>query len=208
MPIADDHRKERTLKRFINAGVSIIVAVLIEVMVFHYSEIKMQLLGAETVILSANDLLYADWDILPDGKKVSQLDPILYVEGLSIQLETLTIQLEADSLPESYTIFYMTEPGDVPSVDKMVTISPVTGKDTVAIHQNVSAIRIDPGEVAGLVLNDVSLVLNEANWDISIARIVAMLVVFWGAAGLMTLQKSPDYGLNRGEDLSTETKEE
>ena len=196
------------MKRFINAGVSIIVAVLIEVMVFHYSEIKMQLLGAETVILSANDLLYADWDILPDGKKVSQLDPILYVEGLSIQLETLTIQLEADSLPESYTIFYMTEPGDVPSVDKMVTISPVTGKDTVAIHQNVSAIRIDPGEVAGLVLNDVSLVLNEANWDISIARIVAMLVVFWGAAGLMTLQKSPDYGLNRGEDLSTETKEE
>lgn len=34
----------------------------------------------------------------------------------------------------------------------------------------------------------------------SFSRVIAMLIIYWGTKGLMTLQKSPDYGITEGEN--------
>jgi len=176
---------------------SIAVAILIEVMYFNYTAIKQRLLGVETVIYAMDTMNFTNWTQADGGKKISQLDPMIYILDLCSEVETLTIRADVEPLPDMYTIYYTTTQDEAFSAEKMLSLTPVTGEDTVALNSFVYALRVDPGEAEGATLLDISFTLNEASWDISFARIFAMLSIYWGALFLMRLQQMPDYGLDK-----------
>ena len=119
---------------------------------------------------------------------------MIFIEGVGIKASSFTVKLDVSPMPQSITIFYTTGANEAFSADKMLIIDSPTGDDTVQLDERISAIRVDPGEDAGITLHDATFIFNEVRWDISIARIVAMLVIYWGAKFLMSLQKTPDYG--------------
>jgi len=169
---------------------------LIETLYFNFTAVRRQLLGLETAAYAMDEMSFINWTETDGGERISQPDPIIYIEDVCADVKSLTIRVKAEPLPDVYAVFYTTAEDETFSEEKMVMLTPVTGEDTVELDGFIYALRVDPGELGGLVLQNVSFTINEARWDISPARIIAMLGIYWGARFLMKLQRTPDYGLD------------
>lgn len=183
------------LKKF--AG-PVLAAVLIEASFFNFVPLVSLFKGTKPMEFSADELSFVNWTETDDGW-VSQPDPMIILENLSVMADTLTIRLTAQPQPDSYTIFY-TQGAETFSEKGMIVTTNMTGEDTISLRRRISAIRVDPGESAGLVVQDVTFIFDDPPWDISFSRIVVMLVIWWGTKFLMSLQKAPDYGVSQGKE--------
>lgn len=187
----------RNKKRICEIIATILIAIIIEILFFNFSAVKTIITKPESTLLNMNQLKFMNWDTANQGL-VSCTDPMIYADGVDINAITFTIKMNINPLPESLTVFYTTDPVENFSAEKMISVSPVTGENTIQLNDYISAIRVDPGEDAGLLLSDVSFAFNEIDWNISMARIIAILVIYWGTKFLMYLQKTPDYGIAEG----------
>ena len=181
---------------------SVAAAVLIEVAVFNFSACRQIIRGTSQLELKTEQLSFQNWEKSETGGYISLPDPMIYVDGLQMMVDTIAIRTDMEPLPLQYTLFYTTERNESFSGEKMMFLGPVTGDDQFDLAMKVTAIRIDPGEEAGTALHKITFSLNEVCWDVSVSRIVAMLVIWWGTTGLMALQKPTDYGIR------SETREE
>ena len=184
-----------TLKKI---ALSVLIALLIEIVCFNWSPLISHVRNTERLRISADELSYVNWTEA-DGGRVSLQDAMIIKEGLSILARTMTIHLTAQPQPAAYTVFYTEGVGEAFSENRMITVPAATGEATVALDKQISAIRIDPGEGEGVLLQDVSISFNDVPWDISLARLIAMLIVWWGTKLLMSLQKAPDYEIDQEE---------
>lgn len=198
--------KENLLSILKKIAGPVLAAVLIEVALFNFAPLVSLFKGTKPMEFSAGDLSFMNWTETEDGW-ISQADPMIMLENLSVMADTFTIRLTAQPQPDSYTIFY-TEGVETFSEKNMIITTDMTGNDTFPLGQRISAIRVDPGEEAGIVLQDVTFIFNNPSWDISISRIVAMLVIWWGTKFLMSLQKAPDYGLKVDDEDAKKRKED
>lgn len=180
-------------KRAVKVIASILIAILLEVLFFNFSALRNTIAGQKEEVYQKDQLMLFNWDETGEDA-VSMPDPMIYVEGIGVKASSLTVKLDMEPMPKSITVFYTTGTNEAFSGDKMLIIDPATGDDTVQLDARISAVRVDPGEDAGLVLHDAAFVFNEVRWDISAARIVAMLIIYWGTKFLMALQRTPDYG--------------
>lgn len=160
--------------------------------------------GSPQLELNAEILTFQNWEGSAADGYTSLPDPMIYIERLQVPVDTITITTDLTPLPSEYTLFYTTEAGEGFNAEKMLTLAPVTGKDRFDLGLWVESIRIDPGEEAGTALHEFTLLLNDARWHISVSRIVAMLVIWWGTAGLMALQRPADYGIRQKEGMNDE----
>lgn len=178
---------------------SVLVTILIEVFAFNFSALWAHIEGVSPLILSDEQFTYLNWEEI-DGQRLSLPDPILYVEGLEVQIRSMEIELDAHPMPQIYTIFYTLGREEAFSDTHMLTVTADSENRCIKVPfplmDKIYALRVDLGEEAGTYLDHISIHINEFKWDISLARILAMLVIYWGATGLMRLQKSPDYGLD------------
>lgn len=180
-------------KRIAEIIVTLLAAVLLEVLVFNFTALRGTIAGQEEQVYHKEQLTFFNWDSTGEGV-ISMVDPMIFIEGVGIKASSFTVKLDVTPMPQTITVFYATGVNEAFSADKMLIIDSPTGDDTVQLDERISAIRVDPGEDAGITLHDVTFIFNEVRWDISIARIVAMLVIYWGTKFLMSLQKTPDYG--------------
>ncbi|MBM6974895.1 hypothetical protein [Intestinimonas butyriciproducens] len=185
---------------------SVLFSVMIEIILFNFSALEAYLDKVTPLVLSIDQFTYLNWEET-NGQMVSLPDPIIYVEGIEVRIDTMVLELDAQPMPQTCTIFYTVRDEDSFSADYMFTapVDEQTGQAQISFPatDTVYDLRIDVGEEAGTYLNNISVHINEYDWDVSPARIIAMLVIYWGATGLMKLQKSPDYGLvefQKGED--------
>ena len=180
-------------KRIMEIASTVLMAILLEIMCFNFTALRNTATRQVEAIYNKQQLSLFNWKEA-DGDFVSEVDPMIFIEGVGIKASSFTVKLDVSPMPQSITIFYTTGANEAFSADKMLIIDSPTGDDTVQLDERISAIRVDPGEDAGITLHDATFIFNEVRWDISIARIVAMLVIYWGAKFLMSLQKTPDYG--------------
>lgn len=186
----------RKAKRII---LSFLAALLLELIVFNFSAWTRELRGYEPVFFPGDDLYYQNWEEYGDGSKISLQDPIIYVDELSIPADELIIRTDYEIAPSNCIVFYTTEPEESFNADKMIILGEVSQELKVPLGETICALRVDLGDEAGFALNDISFSFNEVNWDFSVSRIIAMLVIYWGTWGLSLLQKSPDYGITEKE---------
>lgn len=172
----------------------IFAAILLEIVVFNFSPLSSTVQHKQSYKYSMDELTFVNWEE-KDGVLVSGIDPMIIKNDLSIAAETVTIRLHAEPQPENYDIFYTIDSNEQLSADRMLSLTGMTGEDTIDIDKHIAAIRIDPGDEAGRKLYDISIIFNEVSWNISISRIIAMLVIWWGTKGLLKLQESPDYDI-------------
>ena len=180
-------------KHTIEIIITILAAILLEVLFFNFSALRNTVDGLEEIVYHKEQLLFSNWDKTGDYP-VSLQNPIIYIEDINIQAASFTLKLDINPIPQTINVYYTSEPNEALSTDKMLTIESASGNDTIQLDTKTTGIYVYPGVEAGRVLYDVSFVFNEGNWNISIARIVAMLVIYWGTKFLMSLQKTPDYG--------------
>lgn len=128
---------------------------------------------------------------------VSYADPMLYLYGVNTYVDDILIHIETSGATTG-TLFYTTQTGQQFSAENMIVINDLTGTDPYTINKYICALRVDPGEDAGVILYDSVIVLNPSEtFNISFARILAVFVIYYGFTLLFSFQKMPTYNVIR-----------
>lgn len=177
----------------------IVAALVIEICYFNFRPLVNAIQGIDSITYTSDDLEFVNWSETEAGR-LSLPDPMIIRENISTMVDSFRIHIDADPQPTSYTVFYTEGPNEVFNAEKMIVLTDMTGDDTIKLGGRVTAIRVDPGDEAGVLLKDVSFYLNEVPWDISLSRLIAIPVIIWGIALLMKLQESPIYDVTSQEE--------
>ena len=172
------------------------VSIGVELLFFNFDVVQLRMASAQMRVYHLEDFQYQNWE-KNDAFMISGLDPMLYIDDVDMDIYSLDIHIQATPMPVQCTFFYTNETGEVFSAEKMQFLPITDGNASISFPEGeeIIAFRLDLGEDAGIALDSISAIVNDTSWHVSIARLVAMLVIYWGAKGLMGLQKSPDYGL-------------
>lgn len=177
----------------------VVAALVIEIGYFNFRPLVNAIQRIDSITYTSDDLEFVNWSESEDGR-VSSPDPMIIRENISTMVDSFRIHIDAVPQPTSYTVFYTEGPNEVFNAEKMIVLTDMTGDDTIKLRRRVTAIRVDPGDEAGVLLKDVSFYLNEVPWDISVSRLIAIPAIIWGIALLMKLQASPIYDVTSQEE--------
>lgn len=187
------------MKRFI---ITVIFAVLVELAVFQGEDIWKNIDPSFSAnhVYGISDFERVNWIEQDDGSLLSDPDPMLVL--MECNFYTDEIYIEADAVPELpfVDIFYTNETYKVFG-EKYLHIEDVESNcATITINDNIQSLRIDLGDYPNYILTGLKVVINPAEIDPSISRILAMILIYWCGAFLFSLQKMPDYHLGESSD--------
>lgn len=176
----------------------LLVGISIELIIFRGPQI-IRLLSPKSAAnqeLHLSDFETANWEHLEDGRLCSGEDPILVVAGVDAHIDKIEIDVIASRELPYIDIFYINK--DHPQYGELYQrCGEMEGNHAEAsIDDHVQDLRLDLGDDAGLTLYDLTVRINPVEIDISIARIAAIIFIYWSGAFLFSLQKAPDYGLD------------
>lgn len=184
------------IKRFF---VVLIYSALIELIVFQSVNIwkiyRPNSNANQTYTLS--DFEVANWQPNEDGTFTSAVDPILVCVLDGQKIDEISIVITASQSIPYIEVFYLNEKyvnyGEV-----MIRCDEVKdNRASIDINDKVKALRLDLGDDPGVILSELSVVVNPVEINISISRIVAMMMIYWCGVFLFSLQKMPDYRLEK-----------
>ena len=152
------------------------------------------------VVFSLNNLEMLNWERTPEGM-CSQPDPILFRQGINMDVTMVEIVARADRTIPYVFVFYTN--ANYPEFCEQTMVlagDKGEGKFVAQLPGQIQDIRVDLGDDPGLRLYDLTICLNPLRFRFSVARFVAMLVICFGFWGLTRLQSSPEYILIKMED--------
>ena len=179
----------------------IAIAVLLEFLVFNFSNVFMLLDPnlEKNVSYTLDNMDTINWE-KNDETLVSGLDPMLILSGINQEVRSVEISVDADQSIKSSTIFYINNQVKYFSEQGMVIAKGEQGKVSAPINKYVKDLRIDLVENAGLVLYKITVIINPAKIQISFYRIITIILIYFATIGLFKLQKSPDYQIDHIKD--------
>lgn len=177
-----------------NVFLVFLFAFFMEVVVFNWDMVKTYIEPEKklSVVFTLDDLELLNWEET-EGGYISRSDPIIYKSGINTEIENISFMYIPDQEIQNVTIFCINEEYPVPSVENMITFSKVKVNQKLSINKMAQDIRIDLGEKEGLKLQQFTMKINSAEWSISMARIIAIVLIYVFSVMLFRLQKSPDY---------------
>lgn len=186
-------------KMIIRVLITVLISVAIEFVVFQGPRVW-KLYKPDS---NANQVYYLDsfeaanWEVESDGTLVSLADPMLVLEINNQDIDMLKIQVDASGIIPYVDIFYIND--RYPNYgDRHTHYEDLQNNQaTIELDDYVQALRIDLGDDPGLRLKEMRVTLNPVSIDVSLSRIIAMIAIYWCGVFLFSLQKMPDYGLDR-----------
>lgn len=171
-----------------------IVWIILEVLIFNYKELKIFINSSldKNINVDLSKVTYINWDNSSE-LLVSQLDPMIVIKDIDTKVKNINLMLDMSKQEESMSIFYTSSPEEQFSADKMLVCNVKKGENRIQLDENVYSLRMDIGEEAGTELYDYNVTLNKYKFHFSLARMIAILAIYFGAIGLFRLQDSPDY---------------
>lgn len=193
---------------FFRIVVSLLLATALEVFVFNFSalQIRMDPSLEANQIFTLEDMEAVNWTQEGDGY-ISKDDPQLFFQTDGPQrIKTVNIQFNTEPIITSAQFFYTDETGAV----QVITL---TGAESGSVSCQVEIatdqlLRIDLGDFAGTRLSDITVTLNSSVWQISISRIIAVVLIYICGSLLFRLQRMPDYHLERKSEEVPDTSSE
>ena len=197
------------MKYFLKTLLVLAIACVLEFVVFNFSAFQSAFFSNNDnkVVLSQKDFTTVNWSE-ENGVLVSGVDPQLISKQLNTDVETVYIK-GTTNVNVSISLFYKVDGQTDFTADQMVSMGETALKPgaTLRIGKKIDSMRIDLGENAGLTLSDLEVCLNYVPYNFSIARIIAVLIIYWGSVGLFALQKSKGYEIHFGEKQKDDNNE-
>lgn len=176
----------------------IIITTLIELIVFNfdYFAMKINSESMKSITLNTEDFQPLNWT--KQGEfLVSGLDSALVIEHLDMKIKNIKIIVDTEQNIPYTDVFYtdkehpnIVEDTHIRSIDSYIDHYIV-----VDINKNVDSLRIDLGDSEGLMIKAIKVIVNLCDLDFSLARLIAMNLIYWFAILLFALQKPPKYNI-------------
>lgn len=150
---------------------------------------------------------YVNWEQNNNGEFVSLEDPILVYDAGNLEIRNISIHVDSpDTIP--YIDVFYTNDLYHDFADHYFRCAEINNNSAlISINDHVRKLRFDLGDEEGLVVRDITCVLNHARIKISLSRIIAINLIYWATCFLFSLQKMPDYGIDKKMN-NTQGKEE
>lgn len=130
---------------------------------------------------------------------ISQYDPNLIVEDVDVFIKKIKLDISSNQEIPYIQVFYTNNENKNFNGELLVEYGqPVAGEVEITVNQYVKNLRIDLGDEEGIILDNIKVIINPINFNFSISRIIAMILIYLLSAGLFYLQKNPDYNINEG----------
>jgi hypothetical protein len=111
-------------------------------------------------------------------------------------VESVKINANMNQTVSTVTIFYTNENNKGFNGNAMISqTGTAKGINTFVIRKNVKDLRLDLGEGAGTILNNVTVTVNPSKLNFSWARVISVLLVYLIGVLLFKAQKMPDYNI-------------
>lgn len=175
--------------------VIILISMIIEVGFFNFNYIKEIIKDTpdSNIKYDLKNVKLENWD--KSGETItSKADPMIIITDVNKDIKTIKIQCKTNK-PIPYIDFFYTNTERAEfNGDMLLRIDNVKGNINVYdINQSAKDIRLDLGDNAGLVLTDFALTINPVDFNISISRVTAIVLIYLISSGLFSLQRSPNY---------------
>ncbi len=182
----------------------VILSTLIEIIIFNFSYLNDKFIKkVKTTYCQEDNISYVNWQESTDTQKVSLVDSMIILNNLNTKISKVKIDVNLnENVKVPYTdIFYTTQEigqfnGDLVIHDKNKYDKSIE----ININKDVKDLRIDLGDQAGLILNDIKIIINPLDFHISISRIVTMIIIYYLSIFLFSLQRNPNYQLDNKEE--------
>lgn len=176
------------------------ISILLELFIFNYTFFLNRFsynVDNENVVYSKNQIETINWKKNANGTWESQLDPIIIINDINMDVRNITIKVDANKEIPYIDIFYkekFIQKEDNNEVYKRYE-GPFNSVETIRINDYIESIRIDLGDDQGLNINDIVFIFNDFSIKFSIARIIAINMIYWGALILFMAQTPPKYNI-------------
>lgn len=190
--------KTHDVKKNIVRIISVLaVAGILELLVFNFTEVSILMNRSieKNIRYTLADMDKVNWKKNNDSI-ISDLDPMLILWGINKDVRTVKICVEASQPIESNTIFFTNSEVKYFSELGMVIAKGGQGVFAVTVDKLVKDLRIDLVEDEGLVLHNITVIINPVEIQISFSRIITVISIYFGMVGLFRLQKSPNYQID------------
>lgn len=145
--------------------------------------------------LRLQDASAFNWTIVKDGL-LSENDPIIEFQQVDKLVNSIYLRVFTGEEVNYVNVFYTTdETGTYGEPEHMSTVKMDANRKLVRIDDYVYSLRVDIGEIAGMKLKGIEVVINPVQIHFSVARVIAMLLLYYGTNALFCLHRSPDYEL-------------
>lgn len=169
----------------------LLFAVVLEVLYFNFDAISDYLDNS-----IQHDISYqlSDMELTNFNENlISSSDPMLCIYGIDIFVRDIIVRVETNGAATG-SLFYTTQSEEDFSAEKMLLLNNLSGTEKYLLNSNIHALRVDPGEDANIKLYDFEIILNPSSrFDISVSRIITILIVYYGFTMLFSIQRMPEY---------------
>ena len=179
------------MKFYVKVILSLLVGVFLELTVFQLGAWRARFdpSAPKDQRYELADMTAVNWE--KDGDAyISGADPILLLPSEGMRVYRVTAGFSAEPKPGEITLYYQKTDGSQAAVQGDV----LKNRAIFSVNKTVGPeLRLDIGEEAGRRLDELSVVVNPTGLDISVSRIVAVVLVYVCGSLLFRIQRMPDY---------------
>ena len=179
-------------KFLIRLGITVALAVFLEIWVFNF-EYWMEKVDTSTrknIVYNVNQMEKVNWTKTSQGW-VSEGDQHLIIKDLNTRINIIQINMQVEQKPDYILLFYTGD--EVGKFNNDASI--LCGSETVKVNKNIKDLRLDISNRKGILLKDITLIINPMSFNFSFARVIAIILIYIFGYGLFALQRRPDYGV-------------
>lgn len=184
-------------KNIIRIVLVVIIALFLELGVFNFQYFVSCFDTSKqyNIIYSLDDMNKINWENSNNKKLVSKVDANLIIEEINTYIDDVFIEYDSSKIIPDIVLFYTDKNNIYFNAENIITISNPQSSLRIGVNKTVKDLRIDLSDDEGIILNDIKIIVNPAKLDISISRILAIVLIYFSFISLFTLQRSPKYDL-------------
>ena len=171
----------------------LILGLILEFAVFNFSYFNMKSNFEENITINQEDIQFFNWNV-ENETYITGLDPMIVLENIDKKVKNIRFDLKLSQEFISSTIFHTTNENEIFGIENMDIIDIQNGENFVEFDKFIHSLRLDLGEYEGLELKGINIIINYNRLNISISRIIAVILIFLSGKMLFSLQDNPDYG--------------
>lgn len=173
----------------------VVLTLIIEAGIFNFSYIvsKFDKKNEYNVSYNLQDMTSLNWSMNKNGNLVSDIDANLIIEDINLYVKNIAIRYTINKDIDELDFFYTDKGNQYFSGDNLKVFSNPDKLVLFTLNKEIKDIRIDLGDEKGIVLSEINVIINPVQLNISISRIIAILLIYCTFSGLFALQRSPKF---------------
>ena len=177
----------------------LLVAIVLEIVFFNYTNIKLMLNQniEKNISIMQEDIEYYNWE-RRGNLLVSKTDPILIIPNVNSKIKAIKLDMQLNKPIPYIVVFYTDKENEKFGENTMIIYNKnIQGNMLLPLDAEVNDLRIDLGDDEGVILSELKIIINPVTLNFSIYRVIAMLLIYLLSVLLFKLQRNPDYKLDK-----------